>query len=710
MLDLHHLNEAQREAVAWSGGPLLLLAGPGSGKTFTVMWRILYLLERGVPPEEILVITYTKEAAASMQRRFRQISGHTYPVNFGTFHSVFYHILLESGGFNCLRLLNESQKKNFMLSVLKQFGEGAEPKAELRAELKEELRGEPKTELGEDASRILAAVSLYKNTEDRERAEAKMPAEWRERFGEILSAYREATGKAGGMDFDDMLFECRRLLAGNSSVRRGWQKRFPYILIDEFQDCNPIQYEVVKLLAAEPYNLFAVGDDDQSIYGFRGAKPDILRQFSEDFKAKRLLLNVNYRCRTEIVNASLSVIGENQNRFPKALRAADTSAEEVRGRTAVRKEREKAAETESGLHIRFFQDREKQTDWLLQQAAEWRRLHAGDGERCAVLFRTNSQMQRNAAALLDAGISFFKREAGKSTYEHFVAKDIMAYLLLAAGDGSREHLLRIMNRPVRYISREAVGEGKTLAEVRAYYVEQPDAEHGRNGEALARLSCLQRQLDILRHMSPALGVRYVLKAIGYDGYLQTRAKDDMEKLAEWRELSEWLLAEAGRFQSVGEWAKAQRRCIREAAKGPFPSEGVRSGEGEALWLMTVHGAKGLEFDRVIIPDCNERVYPHGELLGKEQVEEERRIFYVAMTRAKKSLDLLCLTGDSARPRLLSRFINPLLDSYTSSSASSSSFSSSSASSSSSISSSNSQLSRYSSKASATASYSSSSSI
>lgn len=646
MLDLNQLNEAQRKAVTWGEGPLLLLAGPGSGKTFTVTKRILYLLERGVPPEEILVITFSKDAALSMQRRFRQMAGQFFPVNFGTFHSVFYHILLESGGFHSMKLISDSRKMNLMISVLKKYHRNME--------------------LSEDALRILSAVSLYKNTADGERALLAVPAEWREHFREITAAYTEAVRDEKAVDFDDMLFECRRLLEEDTRVRRGWQKRFRYILVDEFQDCNPVQYEVIRLLALRPYNLFAVGDDDQSIYGFRGASPDILRQFQEDFQAKQLLLDVNYRCAGEIVRASLAVIGENRNRFPKALRAADDSAK-------------KDAEQESGLHIRFFEDRAAQNAWLLQQAKKWRKEHDTDRERCAFLFRTNSGMQRTAAVLHGAGIPFYKKEAGKSIYEHFVARDIMAYLLLAAGDWRREHLLRIINRPVRYISREAVGEGRRIPEIQAYYRELLIRESrtgevmpgkGINGsgglcaagsvfgyrwEVLERLSSLQRQLDSLKHMSPALGVQYVLKAAGYEDFLRALAGNSPEKLFEWREIAEWLKADAGRFQNVSAWVKAQESFEQEMKR-----TSANSGEDEVLWLMTVHGAKGLEFGRVIIPDCNERVYPHGELQSGESLEEERRIFYVAMTRAKKSLELLCLTGDRGRPRLPSRFLNPLL--------------------------------------------------
>lgn len=642
MLDLSTLNQAQRRAVTWSGGPLLVLAGPGSGKTFTITKRILYLLERGTPPEEILVITFTKDAALTMQRRFQKMSDTFQPVHFGTFHSVFYHILQESGGARPSKLLNDSRKKSLMISLLMQQGR---------------QRGEfcRVQEISEDAVKILAAVSVYKNTGDRERALSGMPSARKESFDELFEAYTKEVRRAGAVDFDDMLFECRKLLAEDSKVREDWQKRFRHILIDEFQDCNFVQYEVVKLLASEPYNLFAVGDDDQSIYGFRGAQPDILRQFVQDFHAERLLLDINYRSGPEIVGSSLSVIGENRNRFSKVLRAWGSSP----GQCA----------EEHGVHIRAFRERQEQSKWLLAEAEKWKEKHGEDGMRCALLFRTNSYLQRAAALLRSAGLPFFMKESGGNVYEHFVTKDIMAYLFLAAGDWRREYLLRVINRPVRYISREAVGEGRTLRELEAYYRESALRESqaqewadrrrcpgsGHQREVLESLSRLRRQLESLKRMPPELGVQYILRAMDYKGYLRERAGDNAEQLFDWEETADWLRSDAGRFRNVREWAEAQKISLKEA-----PDRQVSAGEGESLWLMTAHGAKGLEFDRVIIPDCNERVFPHGELQGTETVEEERRIFYVAMTRAKKSLELLYLTGDRARPRLPSRFLNPLL--------------------------------------------------
>ena len=620
MPDLSKMNEAQRCAVTWGEGPLLLLAGPGSGKTYTVTNRILYLIEQGVPPEEILVITFTKEAAEAMRQRFRKLSVGNCPVNFGTFHSVFYHILLESERAKKLKLLTDREKRKILYSIVKQLQTGAGG-------------GIPNADYSEDIPRIMAAISLYKNTVDLSRATAEMPSEWRVHFEKIMESYSAEMRKNREIDFDDMLFACKRLLETDQAFRGSWQRRFRHILIDEFQDCNPVQYEVIKLLTSAPYNIFAVGDDDQSIYGFRGADPDIMRRFADDFAARRLLLNLNYRCKSEIVKASLAVIGENRNRFPKELKAAEDSGDRA-------------------LVFQHFTDRKEQDAWLLREAEQWQSRKA-DHLNCAILFRTNSAMQRVAAILHGNGISFGMRDEGKSIYEHFIAKDIMAYLSLATGDWRRELLLRVINRPSRYISREAVGEGRTLSEMRMYY-RKGEGEKAVRESCCDRLEQLERQLRALSKMSPGLAVSYLMKAVGYEEYLRNISGGNKERLTKWLELAEWFRNDAARCDSLTEWKTAQEAYTETALQRK------NAVQEEALQLMTVHSAKGLEFDRVIIPECNEKNFPLGEMQSRETIEEERRIFYVALTRAKKNLELLYLTGDQTRPRLPSRFLNPLL--------------------------------------------------
>lgn len=702
MIDLENMNHAQRRAVTWTGGPLLVLAGPGSGKTFTITNRILFLMEQGTPPEQILVITFTREAAMSMQRRFRELSGGFRPVCFGTFHSVFYQILKNSGVLNNHKILNGSERKKILLPILKRFCTDSEKRT-----------GEA---LGEDAMMLLSAFSYYKNTLRMEEAAEMAPEEWRPQFGTILQRYEKAARDDGGLDFDDMLCRCRELLAGNEKLLRSWQARFRHILIDEFQDINPVQYEVVKLLSGGCGNVFAVGDDDQAIYGFRGSEPECLRRFEREYGAEKVLLDINYRSHPQIVRASLAVVAGNGDRFSKQLRPspereAEEKKEQGKGRkgTALAHE-ESGNRDDSGegdkkrVKLAAFSEKGEQYDYLAERLRRF--LAVGkDGEKCAVLFRTNARMQELAVRLRTEGIPFVIKEKVPNVYEHFIVRDIMAYLLLASGQWDRGLLLRVVNRPSRYVSREAIGSsGGSLKELISFYETWGRTDTGARAAA-EKLRGFDRQLKALGKLPPGLAVSYIRRAVGYEAYLRQTAGNAL-RFAEWLEVLEWLREDAGRFPDIEKWQEAQEAYGRElkqngdakraegaerngsaggaevagrsggaggtksaersSGAGGTESAGRYVGTGEpgsaaaGISLMTVHGSKGLEFDTVIVADCNESVFPHGSLQTKEQVEEERRIFYVAMTRAKENLELLYLTGTKERPRLPSRFLNPLL--------------------------------------------------
>ena len=632
-LDLTGLNEAQRKAVTHGEGPLLLLAGPGSGKTFTITNRILYLLEKGAAPEQLLVITFTKEAALSMQRRFQEMCGSiVYPVNFGTFHSCFYHILQQAGAVNAKKIIKNSEKISLLLSVLKQFVNNMEKGV-----------GD---NLKDDAAQILSAVSFFKNTLKYEAALKKLPSVWQPHFEAVMTAYGERVRREGVIDFDDMLSECGSLLQGNAGIRSYWQGRFTHILIDEFQDINPVQYRTVKLLTKEPYNIFAVGDDDQAIYGFRGAEPDCLRLFEKEFRAKRLLLDINYRSREEIVQASLAVIGENRNRFEKKLRAA----QESKGHTPY-------GTAHGSVVCLGFAGREEQYRYLLDIVGR----ASDERESCAVLFRTNSYMQGFAARLGREGIPYEIKETAVSIYEHFIVKDIVAYLSAAGGSVGREDFLRIVNKPSRYVSREAVAEcGVDIAKLKAYYERGSSLSPVNRAAVVNGLTALERQLKNMGRLSLHLAVDFCLKAAGYERYLREKAAAMEDKWQEWQEILEWLRGDAAQYPNLKEWLAAQEAYGKALGRGNVSRKQIAGRAGKPVQLMTVHAAKGLEFDRVWIPDCNEKVYPHGSLPDTATVEEERRIFYVAMTRAKKSLELLYLTGTREHPRQISRFLNPLL--------------------------------------------------
>lgn len=677
MLNLSALNKAQRSAVMHGEGPLLVVAGPGSGKTFTITQRILYLIEQmQVPPEEILVITFTKEAAQSMQRRFQEQSEQAYPVIFGTFHSVFYHILNQSQGSNYnqkRQILQQSQKKQILYNIIKK---------QLQQQQNTGIGGvsiQRADDMTEDLLLLIAAISFYKNTGDMEAAKKKLPEEWQHSFPTLYDTYEAERRRKRALDFDDMVCECAELLAQNRQLRKDWQDRFTHILMDEFQDISPMQYRVVQLLSKEPHNLFAVGDDDQSIYGFRGTSSACLKQFQEDFKAEQVLLDVNYRSHEEIVKASLRVIAENKERFSKSL-IAHKKMEQMQVSGEVEAE---------PVCVKVFQEREEQNQYLTDILAQ-----KNNHEQYAVLFRTNSYMQSFAARLQRQGIAFCMKEKMDSIYENSIVKDIMAYLQIASGENTLALWLRILNKPSRYISREALadcdmeqayecgksdgsrveqsncagndakqGKRSRIENIKSYYdsITADSYSFCYLDKIRSAIRVLEKQLEYLRRATPFLGVQYIRRVIGYDKYIKEQCaakREGAQRYEEAMELLTWLTEEAKAYTTIEAWLAEQERYNQNLQE--------RVGNTAQIHLLTIHASKGLEFDRVWIPDCNEKIFPHGAIPDKKTCEEERRIFYVGMTRAKKSLELLCTTGTKERPRLISRFLNPLWKHYSSS--------------------------------------------
>lgn len=607
------LNESQRNAVTRTEGPLLLLAGPGSGKTTVIVSHVLYLISKGVSPEQILVITFTKEAALSMNKRFISIADKQYSVTFSTFHAFFYHILRKINSYNSLQLIPHQRKLSILKNVLYKYSH--------QMDLNEE------EQVVEDC---LAAIGLYKNTEDAERTFTVLPEVFKKSFFEILRDYQNSMAQNQFYDFDDMLYQTYSLLQKNAEALEYWRKRFSYICIDEFQDINPMQYKILRLLTRRESNIFAVGDDDQSIYGFRGSDPLILKQFALEYEAKVLYLNENYRCVPEIVRASQTVIEENKNRYSKNL----FSMAENTG--------------EKAITFVPVTDRKEQYKWLTEELKKREK----DRETTAVLFRTNTYLQGLAAKLTAQGIAFTVREGGRSIYEHFVARDIFAYLKLADGTAARRDVIRIINKPVRFVHREAIDESGTIHSIIKYY-ENAEQQYHSGKTQLQLLEKLKAHMKQLRKMSLPLRIQYLLKAVRYEEYLKAKAIGDNEKTEEWLDIVTLLKQEAAGFATVGEWLSDIENRGTEHRH--------RNQEKEnAIVLLTMHASKGLEFDHVFIPDCNEKMYPHGTLLDSETIEEERRLFYVGMTRAKKTIHFIYLTGDKVRPKYPSKFIEPFL--------------------------------------------------
>lgn len=600
-------NPGQLSAIGHGTGPLLVLAGPGSGKTYTITQRIRCLIEeKGAEPSSILVITFTKAAAGEMKERFARLTeGKNYQVNFGTFHAVYYHILKSSGQAGTI--ISESEKKEILKTIL--------------------MRPDSPV-IGEDSQleEILARISLYKNNGcpvDREE-EPEVCGMSQEEFRKLYASLAREMDRRSKLDFDDMVLKCRHLFLQYPGILAAWQKKFRFILVDEFQDINSMQYEILRMLALPENNLFVVGDDDQSIYAFRGARPEIMRRFLKDYPdAQKTELAVNYRSTPEIVQAAGKLIGANRDRLPKRILAGRESGKPVR--------------------LMHFSDRREENDALAEL------LSAGteNGKRMAAIFRTNQDALSLAEALTDHGVRYAMKEKAKSPYRSSVAQDLLSYLSFAMEERRRCDFYRIMNRPKRYISRTAAEEERVdFEKLQLFYKDR----------AYMREILRKFQMDIgrIRRMDLFAAVNFIRKGIGYDEYLRNAASEAGKSFGEYEQQADWFQAQVRPFPSLEALKEHIRRYEEELEKAA-----AASGQDAPVSLLTMHACKGLEFDLVCIPDCNEGIIPHRKSMKGSQVEEERRMFYVAMTRARQELILSWISGTKEEPGFPSRFLADL---------------------------------------------------
>lgn len=600
-------NAAQMEAILHKDGPAMVLAGPGSGKTFVIVNRLRYLIEEySVDPSSVLVITFTKAAALEMQHRFFKDTNSLYPeVCFGTFHSVFYQIIRLSNPQNSLQIVSEKDKYKYIKDIIIRLSyEYPEDKQEFMDAL-------------DNIPEIISEISRIKNVGTScSECSANIPL--KKYFEMLYKEYNNALWEFGLIDFDDMIIKCYELLQGNKALLGTWQMRFKYVLIDEYQDINLMQYKVIRLLC-NTNNLFVVGDDDQSIYGFRGSDPSIMQSFSDEFKdyePKVINLNINYRCGKRILEASNNLIADNTIRFQKKLVANETSPDGfVIPRSYINKDQQNKA-------VLYF----------LNQ-------HMDELDKIAFIFRTNSQALSMANFCKQVGIPTNLDKNAKSFTESPAVKLCENYLRFIYEGRRREHFFKIMNYPKRYISRSAItSETVNEMHLRNYY-------RG-NHERLKDIDKLFRQLNMVMHMRPSLSIRFIRNEIGIDK-LYPGENDALN------ELSEIAVKMADNKMLLDEITRIRELSYESNNKAAHKSS------GKDLNLLTMHGSKGLEFDIVWLMGLNEGIIPSRSSVTLPQIEEERRMLYVGMTRAKQALIMSYLTGGKENPMLPSRFLRPI---------------------------------------------------
>ena len=602
-------NPAQIAAITHESGPVMCLAGPGSGKTFVLTRHIRYLIkERHIEPHHILVITFSKASANEMQKRFIELMDEEYyPVRFGTFHSIFFHLLSRYEHYKTSDILTDSQKKKYLKTVLIQMNYSYKSDTET-------------------IENILSKISYIKNHRKKSfpDIEKEIP-----QFKEIYNKYESLIRIEHKLDFDDMMLLCHEMLTKRPDILQEYKKEIEYVLIDEYQDINPIQYELVKKIIVPHNNLFVVGDDDQSIYGFRGCDPGIMLAFKEEFQNGDIItFPINYRCTRAITDAAGCVISHNCKRYKKEIHAYK--------------------ENKGPVVFASFENKEKEYGKLISELKEITISKRQQLNSVACLFRTNLDASYLAEKLMKEKIPYQMREKQMNPYEHFIAKDFLHYLYLQNGFLDIEHFVPVMNRPLRYINRDAVNTGKTIVdfeELKKYY----------SGKDYMQqiLKKFEYDLKRMQKMDVFAAINYVRKGMGYDDFLRKYALENCMKPEEYLLLADEMQTRMGEF-NILEGLQVHIDNYRKQINNSDPNISGKNKDG--LHIMTYHASKGLEFDTVYLLDCNEGIIPYRKCITNEEIEEERRLFYVAMTRAKEKLIISYIDGDKDNRHLVSRFV------------------------------------------------------
>lgn len=607
------INQAQHKAVCHKDGPMLVLAGPGSGKTLVITKRTGYLIEKcKIPGDQILVITFTRAAANEMKERFLSISkSGRAGVNFGTFHAIFFTILKHAYRLTAQNIARDEVRFQYMKEIIHHM----------------ELEYEDEKEFISD---LCTEISLVKgNRMGIENYYSLHCAD--EVFRDIYKEYNRKLKKANLIDFDDMLLHCHQLFTKRADILRVWQKKFRYILIDEFQDINMVQYEIIRMLAMPEDNLFVVGDDDQSIYRFRGAKPEIMLNFPLDYpNCEKIVLDKNYRSTSNVIKAANNLISKNQNRYEKVIEAIKGEGKSV--------------------IIRQFDTLLKENQSLCEEIVEHNKLGIALSHM-AILVRTSHGCGSLIHKLMEYNIPFQMKDSLPNLFDHWIATDIITYIKIAMGSCDRSHYLQIINRPKRYITRDSFDSPVVDFEALKDYYEDKNW-------MLERLDQLEYDLALLNTMAPYAAVNYIKRGIGYEGYLKEYAQQRKINGDELLDILEELQESAREFKTYDQWFSHMEEVKNELKRQALES---KQNNTDCVTVATMHSSKGLEYHTVFIIDANEGITPHKKAVLEEDIEEERRLFYVAMTRAKEELFIYSARDRFNKVTDRSRFIDEILD-------------------------------------------------
>lgn len=593
---LNELNDEQKLAVQHVNGPCLVVAGPGSGKTRVISHRLINLvLNENISPKKVLAISFTKASSTEMKNRTISLSNdhRMSRISFGTFHSVFFRILRYFEGYDLNSLIDDKTKLMTIKNIMKTLNvEDAD---------NNDVIGD-----------VINEISYVKN-------ELMNPRDFKSNvveiddFEKLYNMYENIKYDINKIDFDDMLIKTYDLLKRDINALNMVRDKYKFILVDEFQDINKVQFEVMKLICNPDNNIFVVGDEDQSIYGFRGARPDFLIEFEKYFgKSEKIVLDSNYRSYSEILEVSNKLIEKNKNRYEKVIISKLGSGGNVKYISA------KDSDDEANIIINE-----------IVRDVENRKANYND---YAIIYRNNIQSRAFVDILIDRRINFSVKDVPVTIYDHWACRDLISYLKIGIEKSSNEDWVRIINKPFRYISRDSINKVKNDEDFLFALINKCDL-HKKQVETLEDLDI---DMNYIKGLSPEYAISYIRETLDYDRYIldyctnkKIKVKDIMNILIDFSD-------SAKNYKTTEEFLNHIEEVKLEISKkDKYDSNGIM--------LTTMHSAKGLEFKYVYIVGVDEKTIPYSDEKERDPVElekhieEERRLLYVGITRAKQNV-------------------------------------------------------------------------
>ena len=620
MISIDKLNENQLKAVNHLDGPCMVLAGPGSGKTRVITYRIANMVvNKNIKPTSILAISFTKASSIEMKNRALSLSNdfRMNKVTYGTFHSVFFRILRYFENYNIESILDEKTKRIGLKNILKGLNiENADD--------------------DETIGQVINEISYVKNVL-MDKRDFKSEVLTNDEFIKVYNFYEEYKQQMNKIDFDDMLIKTYELLKNNKAALDRVRSVYRYILVDEFQDINKVQFEALKLIANPSNNIFVVGDEDQSIYGFRGSRPDFLLEFEEYFSnTKKVLLDINYRSKGEIINIANRLIEKNTNRYEKVIKCGQGNGAKVNYISPEDSE-EEAVYIAKDIKNKVQEDYTEYTDF-------------------AVIYRTNIQSRALVDVFMDMRIPFVVKDSIVTIYDHWAAQDILAYLRIGVNPNSNKDWIRIINKPFRYISKDNLNLIKDEPDFINSLINKCDL----HPKQVKTINDLDIDISYVKGLNPKNAISYIRTTLDYDRYILDYCTNRKIKTNGLIEILNELESSATNFKTIQEYLEHIERVKSEIV------DNKNNKETDGVIFTTMHSAKGLEFKNVYIIGANEGTIPHeksyeidDEEKKNDQIEEERRLMYVAITRAEENICISSPINKYGKRVSKSRFVEDI---------------------------------------------------